>query len=153
MLKFIFIFGAEYLYLIVGAVFFVWFLRQSRPKQKEIIILTGMSLFLVFISSTIADHLFYNPRPFVVGHFTPLIPHKPDNGFPSDHVSLLSTIASVVFIFNRRLSVLFWVLALFVGVSRVYVGVHHPIDIIGSIIIATTMVILSRFVMTRFKKS
>jgi undecaprenyl-diphosphatase len=72
----------------------------------------------------------------VIGHFIPLVLHVPDNGFPSDHVLLTSAIASIIFPFNRGTSTAAWIVAVLVGVSRVYVGVHHPIDIIGSMVIS-----------------
>jgi len=132
----VFIFGAKYLYLAAIIVSFIWFLAQSRPRQREILIILCICLPLIFIVSKLAGRLYYNPRPFVVGNFEPLISHKADNGFPSEHTLLVSAIAAVIFLFSRGAGFVLWVLALFVGFSRVYAGVHHPIDIIGSILIS-----------------
>ncbi len=84
--------------------------------------------------------LYYDPRPFVVGHFTPLIPHVPDNGFPSDHALLISAIAMIGMVWNRKLGSALWVLAVLVAAARVYVGVHHTIDVAGSCIISITAI-------------
>lgn len=147
----IFIFGAKYLYLVVIIVTSIWFLTQSKLKQKEISILICICLPLIFIISLVASHLYYNPRPFVLENFKPLIPHKADNGFPSHHVLLVSAISAVIFLFSRRISLLLWILTLFVGFSRVYVGVHHIIDVIGSILISIILVTLTYFFMKYLK--
>lgn len=132
----IFIFGAKYLFLFVIAIAFAWFSIQLRPRKKEILIFTCICLPLAFIIFKIAGYLYYNPRPFVAGNFTPLVYHAPDNGFPSHHAFLASIISAVVFVFSRRLGFGLWILALLVSFSRVYVGVHQAIDIVASILIS-----------------
>jgi len=95
-LNLIFIFGAQYLYLIVIIIALIWFLIQPRTKQKEILIISCICLPLAYFVAKFASYLFYNPRPVVLGHFKPLIPHKANNGFPSDHTLLVSVISVVV---------------------------------------------------------
>lgn len=133
------IFGAKYLYLIALFVAGVYFLKLPWQEKKQIFVFGIVALPIMFAVLKIAAALYFDPRPFVVGHFTPLIPHDPDNGFPSDHTLLLSAVASLVFPFNKKMSSILWVFVVLVGVSRVYTGIHHPIDIIGSIIIAVAV--------------
>ncbi|MDD5108435.1 MAG: phosphatase PAP2 family protein [Candidatus Omnitrophica bacterium] len=142
----IFIFGAKYLFLFVVAIGFAWFLTQPKSKKKEILIFACISLPLIFIIFKIAGYLYHNPRPFIEGHFKPLIYHKADNGFPSQHELLVSAISAIIFVFSRRMGFVLGILALFVGFSRVYVGVHHMIDIVGSIIISIVAVSLVYFI-------
>ena len=138
-INYIFIFGAKYLYLLAGIVALLWFWKLSKGEKKEIIIFGIITLPTIYIISKIGAWLYFDPRPFVVGHFTPLIPHTPDNGFPSDHVLLISAIASIIFPFSRRTSAGIWFIAFLVGVSRVYVGIHHPVDVIGSMAITAAV--------------
>jgi len=142
----IFIFGAKYLYLVVIISSFIWFLNQPKPKRKEIFIIACLCLPLAFIFSKVAGHLYYSLQPFVVGHFQPLIQHKADNGFPSHHALLVFAISAIIFIFSRRTGLVLWILGLFVGFSRIYVGVHHMIDIIGSMLISIVSVTLVYFI-------
>ena len=148
----VFIFGAQYLYLAVVIVASVWFLMQPRLKQKEILLLFCISVPLLCIASGSASLLYYNPRPFVLGQFKPLIMHQVTNGFPSHHVLLASAFSAIVFIFNRPLSAILWVLVLFVGVSRIYVGAHHLIDIVGGVLIAAMVVSVANFTILYFKR-
>lgn len=148
----VFIFGAKYLYFVIIIISGVWFLGQPRLKKKEILIILCICLPLVFIISKISGSLYYNARPFVVGYFKPLIPHLADNGFPSHHALLVCAISTVIFTFNKRIGLLLWVLALFVGLSRVYVGVHHFVDILGSIFISIISVTAVYFSLKFSKK-
>ncbi|PIP60311.1 hypothetical protein COX00_03955 [Candidatus Uhrbacteria bacterium CG22_combo_CG10-13_8_21_14_all_47_17] len=130
------IIGARYLIyfmLLIGGIYFVSLQREQR-RQLAIF---GITAFLItYIVAWIAGLLYYDPRPFVSGHFIPLLPHAPDNGFPSDHTLLASAIAAVIYPTNRPLGLIFWGLAILVGISRIAAGVHSPIDIIGSMVIA-----------------
>jgi len=135
------IFGAKYLFLVIVAVAVIYFFKQTKADQKQIIRLGIISLPISYIIAKIGGALFYNSRPFVVEKFTPLIAHIADNGFPSDHTLLSASIAFVIYFFNRKLGWILLALTLIVGFSRVYVGVHHLTDIFGSIIIAGVVVL------------
>lgn len=135
MLNFIIIFCAKYLYFFVIGIYIIYIIRLPKDEQKSLILLTVIALPVIFVVSRIPALLYFDPRPFVAGHFAPLIPHAPDNGFPSDHVLLTSSIASVVYYHNKKVSALLWLLTLLVGAARVLAGIHHWVDIFGAIII------------------
>ncbi len=145
------IFAANYLWYAIMGIAVVYFLMQSRPRQKRMLIFAALVLPLVYIVSLIGGALYDDPRPFVAGHFTPLIPHKPSNGFPSDHVLWSAATAAIIFPNNKYLSLILWLLAVLVGASRVYVGVHHPIDILGSIAMAVVVTSIVYLIITRMK--
>ncbi len=88
--------------------------------------------------------LYFDPRPFVAGHFTPLLYHIPDNGFPSDHLLLVSVIAMIGTYWNKKLGAVLWILAVIIAIARVYVGVHHVIDVVGSMVIAIAVTMMVR---------
>lgn len=129
------IFVAQYLYLFVVLGAAVYFFTRPKQVMKRMAICGVIVAPLAFIISRIAQHFYYDPRPFVVGHFIPLIAHAADNGFPSDHVLLTAAIAMIVTFFSRKWGIVFWALALLIGWARVFVGVHHITDIVGSIVI------------------
>lgn len=129
------IFIAQYLYVIVLLIGVVFFFLQPRGKWKDMTICGAFIAIISYIISRIAGALYYDPRPFVAGHFVPLIAHVADNGFPSDHVLLTGALAMIVWFYNKKLGVVLWAIALLIGWARVYVGIHHVTDIIGSIVI------------------
>ncbi len=97
MLSALSIFAANYLWYAVIAIAVVLFFTLPRPKQIRLLMLAILVLPLGYLASVIAAALYYDPRPFVVGHFAPLIPHKPSNGFPSDHVLWSAVISAITF--------------------------------------------------------
>ena len=137
------IFAAEYLYLVSVAMLGVYFLLQHRDSWKRMALFAIPAGLFALAFGMLANHLYFDPRPFVVGHFTPLIPHAPDNGFPSDHTLLVSAVAMIGTLWNRRLGIVLWILALLVAVGRVYVGLHHALDVAGSIVISSVAVLLT----------
>lgn len=154
----IIIFTAQYVFLInififLSYVAYLW-LRQ-RKSFHSFLLLSVVSFPLSLAIAKILARFIYEPRPFVVDHTKPLIAHVADNGFPSDHVLLTTTIAAVIFAFNKKLGTVLFVVTLLIGAARVVAGVHHPLDIFGSMVIAIAVtavtysflpVVRSRFV-------
>ena len=113
----------------------VWLRLPRRPKLGLLITgIIGGLLCLAFIK--IGGALYYDPRPFVTEHVTPLFPHSVDNGFPSDHTVLTMFVGLCVLLYSRRWGTVLVVLSLASGVARVVAGVHSPIDIIGAVVMA-----------------
>jgi undecaprenyl-diphosphatase len=148
------IFGASYLYIVLLFIALVWFLFQTRAAKLEMISWGIVALPVMYILLIIAGVVYYNARPFDVGHFTPLIPHSPDNGFPSDHTLLCSATSSIVFFYNKKMSAVLWASTALVGASRVYTGLHHATDITASVLLATIVGYLTwAFVVPELKRT
>lgn len=130
------IFGAKYLYLVIVIISLAYLVAVPKSRSSQVIVAALIALPLTYIIAKIMSALYFDPRPFVVGNFIPLIPHAPDNGFPSDHTLLSAAIAAVMFAFDRKIGVLLFLIAFLVGLARVYAGVHHLTDILGSMTIA-----------------
>ena len=130
------IFGAQYLYLVIIIAALVYLWRQPKELRWKIALMAVLALPLTYIVAKIISNFYYDPRPFVVGQFTPLLPHGADNGFPSDHTLLSSAVAAVIFFFHRKLGLWLFAVAFAVGASRVFAGIHHFADIFGSMVIA-----------------
>jgi len=135
-MNFLIIFGAKYLFVLIVLVALVYFFTLSKDKKREFILFVLIALPAIYIVAKISSLFFYDPRPFVSNGIVPLLPHAADNGFPSDHALLSATTAIIVFFYNKKVGAVLLVVALTVGVSRVLAGVHHPIDIIASFLIA-----------------
>ncbi len=135
------VFFANYLFIIIIFVSVIFLLLQKRDIQKQILLFSFVSLPFVFILAKILSYLYYSPRPFVVHHFTPLVFHAPNNGFPSDHAILTFSLATIVFVFNRKWGFAIFFLGLLVGIGRIYVGIHSVIDVFGGFLISSGVVI------------
>ncbi len=137
-----FIFAAKNFYLISLVLFFGYYFFMPRPKRREFFIFAIIVLPLIYLVGKIAGFIYFDPRPFVQYHFQPLISHSPDNGFPSDHELLTAGLAAVVSSSNIIFGVILWLLAILIGVARIYVGVHSPLDIAASVVVAVSVTVI-----------
>ncbi len=136
----IIIFLAKYLYLIVIGITFLFILFSPKKVRLQFILLTILSLLVAFMVGRVLSIFIINPRPFVEGNFLPLVSHIPNNGFPSEHALLVFTLALSVYYVNKKVGILLLILGVLVGVGRILTGVHHILDILGSIIISIFVV-------------
>jgi undecaprenyl-diphosphatase len=104
---------------------------------------------LVLLADAAADGL-ARLLKFVVGTRRPsgggpliAIPHS--DSFPSGHAATSFACATVLTALVPRAAPAFYVLALAIGYSRVYVGVHWPLDVVGGAVlgIATALLLLA----------
>ncbi len=147
------IFGAEYLIALPAIVLIVYFFLSPRIRRRWLALISVVSFPLAYAVGKVAGMFYNNPRPFVSDHIVPLVQHVSDNGFPSDHTLFAATMASVMFIFNRRFGIALYVIAIIIGISRVLAGVHHVVDIVGGALIAPVVVYITyRFLGRWFRK-
>jgi len=70
------------------------------------------------------------PRPFeVLEQIKVLAPIQGGTSFPSGHSGLTMALATAVYFYYPRLGKLLFFLAFAVGLSRIFVGVHYPLDV------------------------
>jgi undecaprenyl-diphosphatase len=72
----------------------------------------------------------------------PLV-HVPHTGsFPSGHTTTSFACATVLAVSVPRAAPFAYLLALAIGFSRIYVGVHWPLDVLGGIVLGTATALL-----------
>lgn len=120
-----------------------------RAVAQQLSLLTCLAVALALALNQIAAHVLPEQRPFIThpSQTHLLIAHAADQSFPSDHETVASAIAIMLVIVavwlhaaserQRMLAVTLAVLgvlcAVLIGVSRIYVGVHYPGDILGGL--------------------
>ena len=96
----------------------------------------GAVLFVAFLGAAVLSHLSHQVRPFQSHQVHQLIPHDPGVSLPSDHATAAFALAFGVFAFlSRRWGIVLGVAAIAIGLSRVWVGVHYPGDILAAAVI------------------
>ena len=113
----------------------VWWQLDNTQKKHFALVLIGGAI-ASFVLAKIGSHFFFDTRPFIAGHFKPYFGHGNDNGFPSDHTLLAAVMAFTTWQFNKQAGIGLTIVAILIGLSRVIAGVHHLLDIIGSLIFA-----------------
>ncbi|WP_353892120.1 phosphatase PAP2 family protein [Proteinivorax hydrogeniformans] len=106
-----------------------------------------------FITNQILRRLVQRERPFVVNQFDSLIEHSASYSFPSNHAAMSFIVALTIYRLNPKIGKYFLFLAGFVSLSRVYVGVHYPSDIIAGALLALAIFKLFELFLLQHKKS
>jgi len=160
------IFCAKYLIWIIVALCFAWWLELAKTRSSESWPYFGkrkwleigeliLSITWAVIINQILSILHFKPRPFVVKNVNSLIdvPYS-IKSFPSDHSTVVFALALTIFFYDRKMGSLLLFLSLLVGLSRVYVGVHYPIDVFIGALVGVVAALLIRviFLNTILKK-
>ena len=103
----------------------------------------GLALFIEFSAFLSTTTIVDRPRPSI----TPLDPIPVTSSFPSGHTgaAIVTYIALAIVISshlrNAALRGAIWIVAvllpMYVGLSRVYRGMHHPTDVMASVVLGT----------------
>ena len=72
-------------------------------------------------------------------HVYALVPAPHTGSFPSGHTTTSFACATVLSAFVPRAAPGFYALALAIGFSRIYVGVHWPLDVLGGAVLGVAV--------------
>ena len=141
------VFAAKWLILLVPiGLAGLWMNGQAAQREAAVRALAATA-FALGVNALIGLG-WYHDRPFVahVGHTFML--HAPDSSFPSDHGTIMFTVALVLAFSDeaaaRRFGRSLLPLAFVVAWARVFLGVHWPMDMAGAVIVSLCMLTLSR---------
>ena len=123
------------------------FYKNSHLRQQAFA--TGVYVILSLFITLCIGRVYYENRPFVDHKVNMLLPHVPDAGFPSDHAVGTMSIAMGILYSSPWVGRLLFILSILVGVSRIYVGHHYPMDVLGGFIIVwCTSIVYHRYLGT-----
>ncbi|MGZ7209799.1 MAG: phosphatase PAP2 family protein [Methanobacterium sp.] len=141
-------FGNLIVWVLICAILFLF----GGEKGKNVAILAILALILSSIAVGVLKYAVAAPRPFVTLENVKLLTDDAlgyYTSFPSGHTSGSFAFAVVVglkykisFLWNLRLIYPLLVFAALVGFSRIYIGVHYPIDVLFGAIIGIICAII-----------
>lgn len=117
-----------------GLLAFLWIVGDRQDRRAAMA--AGLAGLLALLVAATVSSLYFHPRPFMVGLAHNYLHHASDSSFPSDHATLLFALAFSLWIEPparlHRAGQALLLLACAVGWSRVYLGAHYPLDIVGA---------------------
>ncbi len=136
-------FGGSTVILSIIFISALYFTLRGRFNKAHIVILTGVTAML---TSSILKQIIARPRPSL---WEPL-DHVSSFSFPSGHALVTAAVFGVLAMFlaerfterKRLIYIATDVLLFFIGLSRIYLGVHWPSDIIGGWLIGGVILFL-----------
>ncbi|GIP32801.1 undecaprenyl-diphosphatase [Paenibacillus sp. J2TS4] len=143
------IFFAEYAeYIFVIGLLVYWFTRKQRNRQM--VLQTALAACTALAVNKVLGHLLYRSRPFVDHDVIQLIAHDANASFPSNHAAATFVIATAIWLFRKKEGRLWLILASIVSLSRIWVGVHYPLDILGGMMNGILCAVVIHIIFTRW---
>ena len=125
---------------------FIWFGtrdRAQRERNQHGAVNVSLSLDIANLIVWLLNHAFHlNPWPwpfqvypsaYLAAQLVFYYPHDPS--FPSNAAATTFAAATGLWFYNRRASLLLFLLAFIFCFAHVYAGVHYPLDILGGLTI------------------
>ncbi|MDD5605090.1 MAG: phosphatase PAP2 family protein [Dehalococcoidales bacterium] len=104
---------------------------DNRRHMQKGIMVASSSLGTAQGMVEIINNFWQRPRPFEELDVNLLFYPPTDPSFPSNSASVLFAMAWGIFLYDRKVGSVLLAIAASMGFSRVYVGIHYPLDIIG----------------------
>ena len=130
---------------------------EMVQKRRAVVVWVGIACILAYLFNLLLEHVIFEPRPFVSHNIHLLLTHPADASFPSDHTAWSFAVVGMLLFLTLPVLISQWrkrdqgwqqqrfgahmvplllvgaaiVIACSIGLARVYVGLHYPVDILG----------------------
>lgn len=122
------------IFVIPATLTLLWIFGDTQDRRAAFG--AGLAACIALAFAGAISSFYFHPRPFMDGVARNYLHHAVDSSFPSDHATVLFSIAwSLLFDprrWTKRLGGALLVLSCAVGWSRIYLGAHYPFDIAGA---------------------
>lgn len=128
----------DYFAIILGCMVMMALWTGTRNPQKRRHIQKGVMVASSSLGTAqgmveIINNFWQRPRPFQELDVNLLFYPPTDPSFPSNSASVLFAMAWGIFLYDRKAGSALLAIAAVMSFSRIYVGIHYPLDIAGGI--------------------
>ncbi|MBK3497096.1 phosphatase PAP2 family protein [Viridibacillus sp. YIM B01967] len=134
--------------ILFGMVFiWLWFSKSKNQHENRKIVLYALTIVILTIGiDKIIEMAYFRPRPYV-NHAVTLLFEKSnlDPSFPSNHAAGSFALAFALFWKRRKVGSILIIMACLMALSRIFIGVHYPLDVLAGAIIGlgVTYIVMS----------
>jgi undecaprenyl-diphosphatase len=143
--------GFENAWIIWFCIGVILFIREER-KDHWFVISSGIAGILTYMSETVLKYSVGRIRPSVLADVIVIGSVPQSFSFPSTHAVFAFACAYLFSEKEPRWRWWLYVLATFVCLSRIYLGHHYPIDVIGGILIGISIGYIAIIITSFFRK-
>jgi undecaprenyl-diphosphatase len=141
---------AEYIqYAFVLLILMLWLLNKSN--FRVIAFQAMVSFTLAYSINRLIEFFIYRERPFISHEIIQLVEHSANSSFPSDHATSALAIAVTLWLSSLRFKNVWAFLAIGIVFSRIWVGVHYPLDVIAGILNGTIIAYFTHYILFKMK--
>lgn len=125
--------GDGYGWLVLSICFFIF-----EAKNAPLILTRSLTtVFCCIITFIYIKRFVQRLRPYKKHNKIPFMMPPDIHSFPSGHTMVSFGLAMSMGTYNTTTTIIFYIIAIFVGYSRVFVGLHYPMDVGVSIVIGS----------------
>lgn len=131
-----------------GCVFFLaallaWRWIAGGSTERRALVTVALAVVPALAINYALGLAYPHPRPFMIGLGQAYLAHRAEASFPSDHATLMWTVALALLLWlpTKRPAWAALALAALTSWARVFLGVHFPLDILGSIAVAALTIL------------
>lgn len=130
--------------LFVAVFIGLWFKQTGNQyENRKLVLFALMIAAITIVFNKVIELSFFRERPFV-NYDVNLLSDKShdDPSFPSNHAGGAFALAIAMFWKHRKAGIIFLMFALFMALSRLYIGVHFPLDVTVGALIALIVALI-----------
>ena len=122
----------DLIYLIPVLLLVLWLWGDGARRNQAI--KACLVTLLALGANQVIGLVWQHPRPFMIGLGHAWIPHAADSSFPSDHLTVFAGIGlTLLFSGAFRIAAAVLVTGFSVAWTRVFLGLHFPLDMVGAV--------------------
>ena len=143
------LFGEDGIFWIVLSLAVLIFCKDKRFGWT----MAGALVIDVLVLNGVLKHLFMRNRPCWIDSSIQLLVENPDDfSFPSGHTGASFAAATAIFLRDKKWGVPALVLAVLIAISRLYLFVHFPTDVLVGMVVGVCAGICSFLIVKAFYK-
>jgi undecaprenyl-diphosphatase len=115
---------------------------ESRVRHQKAVFISLAGMGFSNLAVFVLNHLVFRPRPFVEHQLNLLFYRPTDPSFPANPAAMGFAMATGIWLANRKMGIVAYVIAALWSLARVYAGVFYPSDVIAGGLIGVVIVLL-----------
>jgi membrane-associated phospholipid phosphatase len=130
----------------------LWRSRPLGPVHTVQALAVPLTVVVAFFANDAIKSLFDEQRPCRTLHTVTVeaCPALGDYSFPSNHTVVAAATAAALLLIDRRTGLVAVPLAVLLGASRVWIGVHYPHDVLAGLLVGALFGVLLTLLVRRF---